>query len=325
MSYAALLPWGMRQQLALVSVVFLAVLGNAFALGAASSDTLRFHTLIPLLVLLGACVFSSGVLHSTRLRAAREELLRLRAEAETRALNQRLEERVAQRTAELQQTTRELERFTFSVAHDLRAPLRSMAGFSAAVVDDYGPSLSEVARDYLGRIQSAAQRLGRLLDDLLGLSQVNQAQMRHEAVDLSAMAVAIEKRLQGRDPDAHVQFVIHDGMVADGDQRFLEIAVGNLLDNAWKFSRHGDSPRIEMGVLADDAGRRYFVSDNGIGFDMRYASKLFSAFERLRAADNYEGTGIGLTTVRRIIEQHRGRVWAEGKPGEGATFYFTLG
>ncbi len=236
-----------------------------------------------------------------------------------------LESRVAERTAALQAANRELEAFSYSVSHDLRAPLRSIDGFSKVLLERYGALLDARGRDYLRRVRAAAQRMGQLIDDLLGLSRIGRREMRREVVDLSALAAEILAELREREPARSVETVIAPDVTAEGDPELLSIVVTNLLDNAWKFTREREIARIEFGVTVRDHQRAYFIRDNGAGFDMAYVDKLFSPFQRLHTEAEFPGTGIGLAIVQRIIHRHGGAVWAESAVGEGATFTFTLG
>jgi PAS domain S-box-containing protein len=237
---------------------------------------------------------------------------------------QRLNDVLRQRAADLGAANRELESFAYSVSHDLRAPLRSIDGFSLALLEDYAGKLDDRGKDYLRRVRAASQVMGELIDDMLELSRVGRTDLHRRRVDLSGMAQKIAQELQDREPKERVDLVIAPGLSADGDPALLRAAVGNLLSNAWKFTGRCDRPKIEVGALREDDQHVYFVKDNGVGFDMNYAGKLFEPFQRLHSKDEFSGTGVGLATVKRIINRHGGRIWAEGRVGEGATFYFTL-
>jgi light-regulated signal transduction histidine kinase (bacteriophytochrome) len=226
--------------------------------------------------------------------------------------------------AGLEAANKELEAFAYSVSHDLRAPLRSMDGFSQALLDDYSDKLDEQGRDYLKRVRAGAQRMGTLIEDLLKLSRIARHEMQREQVDLSALAGKIAAELKESEPSRDVVLSIQDGLVADGDERLLRVVLENLLGNAWKFTGKRAKAVIELGATEHEGQTAYFVRDNGAGFDMAYADKLFGAFQRLHSTSEFTGTGIGLATVQRIVHRHGGRVWAEGKVGEGATFFFTL-
>ncbi len=245
---------------------------------------------------------------------------RKRAEAERAELARQL----ARYTAELEAANRELEAFSYAVSHDLRAPLRSIDGFSQALLEDYGDTLDASGQDYLRRVRAATQRMGELIDDLLELARVTRAELRREPVDLSDLARGIVERLREAEPARQVELAIANGLASEGDPRLLRIALENLLGNAWKFTGGRPDARIEFGSSDRDGERVYFVRDNGVGFDMAYAQKLFGAFQRLHTSAEYPGTGVGLATVQRIIHRHGGRIWAEAQPEAGATFSFTL-
>ncbi|MBN1137696.1 MAG: GAF domain-containing protein, partial [Anaerolineae bacterium] len=236
----------------------------------------------------------------------------------------RLEERVAERTATLAAVNKELEAFAYSVSHDLRAPLRTLDGFSQALLEDYAGQLDATAQDYLRRVQAGSQRMGHLIDDLLKLSRLTQNRMQWARVDLGALAQEIAAELHRAQPERQVEFVIAGKVVAFGDAHLLRVVLENLLGNAWKFTGRQASARIEFGCTEGEDARVYFVRDNGAGFDMDYADRLFTAFHRLHSSTEFDGTGVGLATVQRIIHRHRGHVWAEGAVNQGATFYFTL-
>ncbi|MBI3995171.1 MAG: response regulator [Nitrospirae bacterium] len=243
------------------------------------------------------------------------------------AINDELKARqkeLAERTAQLESANKELESFSYSVSHDLRAPLRSIDGFSQALLDDSADRLDAQGRDHLQRVRTATRRMGELIDDLLALSRVTRSEMRRERMDLSALARTVSAGLRKAQPERQVEFVIAQGIVVDGDSGLLRAALENLLGNAWKFTAKHPRARIEFGVMQWENETAYFVRDDGAGFDMTYAGKLFGAFQRLHAVSEFEGTGIGLATVQRIINRHGGRLWAEGAVEKGATFYFTL-
>jgi PAS domain S-box-containing protein len=249
------------------------------------------------------------------------------AEAAIRTLNAELEARVRQRTADLERANKNLEAFTYSVSHDLRAPLRALSGFSESLLEEYSDRLDETGRGYAGRIQAASARMATLIDDLLHLSRVSRAEMNLGPVDLSAEVAAIAGELQSREPGRRLRFAIQHGVWVTADRNLIRTVVQNLVENAWKFTAKRDGATIEFATTtAGDAGAGVccYVRDNGAGFDPAYAGKLFQPFQRLHAAREFPGTGIGLASVRRIIERHGGRTWAEGVIDGGATFYFTL-
>jgi PAS domain S-box-containing protein len=249
---------------------------------------------------------------------------RKQAEQEIRALNEGLEQRVRQRTSELAASNKELEAFSYSVSHDLRAPLRSIDGFSALVMERCRTKLDPQSLDYLQRARDAAQQMGDLINDLLQLSRVTRCELRHEPVDLSALAAEIEQKLKTAHPDRQIDFTVKPGMVALGDQRLLRVVLENLLNNAWKFTALERHPQIEFAARLENGLTTYYVRDNGAGFDMAYVHKLFAPFQRLHSVTEFPGTGVGLASVQRIVQRHGGRAWAEASVGHGATFYFTL-
>jgi PAS domain S-box-containing protein len=249
---------------------------------------------------------------------------RRQAEADVRALNAELERRVATRTAELETANHELAAFSYSVSHDLRSPLRGIDGWSQALLEDYAPRLDERGREYLRTVRAEAQRMGQLIDDLLRLSRVTRAEMEREAVDLSELARGLAEELRRGEPARVVEMVIAPGTTAVGDPKLLRIALQNLLANAWKFTAKQAQARIEFGAAPREGQLVFFVRDDGAGFDMRFARKLFGPFQRLHKASEFPGTGVGLATVQRIIHRHGGRIWAEAAVDQGATFYFTL-
>jgi light-regulated signal transduction histidine kinase (bacteriophytochrome) len=234
------------------------------------------------------------------------------------------EERVIERTRELQYANEELETFSYSVSHDLRTPLRGIDGFCQALVEDNAEMLDERGKDYLKRIQAATVRMGQLVDDLLGFSKVNRVQLRKSNIDLSALVQGLSKEIQKREPERKAEFHIQSGLVVNADEQLIRIVLTNLLENAWKFTSKLERTRIEFGVLTSATETAYFVRDNGAGFDMAYLKKLFVPFQRLHTEEEYSGTGIGLATVQRIVSRHGGRVWAEGEVEKGASLYFSL-
>jgi len=245
-------------------------------------------------------------------------------EAELQRLNRDLERRVAERTAELQTAVRELEAFSYSVSHDLRAPLRAINGFSQLLEHDYAAGLDETARGYLARVRAGSVKMGDLIDDLHELSRVTRQAMRFKPVDLSRLAAEIAAELEEMEPGRRVAWSIAPDVTATGDAGLIRSALANLLGNAWKYSANREGACIAFGTEVVGGETVCFVRDNGAGFDMQFAGKLFGAFQRLHRPDEFPGTGIGLAIVARIVTRHGGRVWGEGKPGEGATFRFTL-
>ena len=237
----------------------------------------------------------------------------------------RLQAELRLRTDDLEIAYRDLETFSYSVSHDLRAPLRALGGLSRALLDDCGDSLSEAALGYTKLIQAASERMTRLIDDLLNLARVSRATIHPQVIDLGAEVADIAAELQRQGPDRHVRFTIQQPALATADPTLIRAALQNLLDNAWKFTSRCDDAAIEFGMTPDEtSGSRFFVRDNGAGFDTADAGKLFKPFERLHSPSQFPGTGIGLASVRQIVERHGGRTWAEGATGAGATFYFTL-
>ncbi len=259
-----------------------------------------------------------GTLVTAAIRDVTERKL---AEEKIKQLNADLEARAIQ----LEATNKELEAFSYSVSHDLRAPLRTIDGFSLAILEDYGDQLNDEGRNYLMRIRTAAQRMAQLIDDLLNLSRVTRAPLSPEPTNLSTVAQHIVQELQQAEPNRIVEFSITPNIVANSDPRLMKVVLENLLNNAWKFTSKQEFARIEFGAKDDPThGHIYFVRDNGAGFDMAYVNKLFGAFQRLHTSSEFPGIGIGLAIVQRIINRHGGRVWAEGEVNKGAVFCFTL-
>jgi light-regulated signal transduction histidine kinase (bacteriophytochrome) len=263
-----------------------------------------------------------------------------RQQAEQRVTT--LNEGLRQAILELKAVNRELESFSYSVSHDLRAPLRSIDGFSQAILEDCSAQLDETGQDYLYRIRTATQRMGHLIDDLLTLSRVTRSDMNQREVDLSRIANRLCNDLRRTQPERLVEFTIQSGLIAQGDEHLLQVVLENLLNNAWKFTAKHAQAKIEFGVISPDAELAepavlstsfsiplstapiYFVRDDGAGFDMAYVEKLFGPFQRLHGVHDFPGNGIGLATVQRVVHRHGGRVWAEGMVEQGAVFYFTL-
>ena len=231
-----------------------------------------------------------------------------------------------QRTAQLETANRELEAFSYSVSHDLRSPLKSIDGFSHLLERTIGDKAGEKGTHYLNRIRSGVRQMADLIDGLLSLAQLSRDKLQFSKVDLADIARSVEKECRERDPERQAHILIQDTMPVIGDQRLLSVILQNLLGNAWKFTSRRELARIEVGSQPGEAGETvYFVRDNGAGFDMAYAEKLFGTFQRLHSPADFAGTGIGLATVKRVVDRHGGRIWAEGKENEGAVFYFTLG
>ena len=247
------------------------------------------------------------------------------AEARVRLLNTELEQRLQDRTVQLQVLTKEAENFSYSIAHDLRAPLRCIGGFARALEEGHGSQLDAEGRHFIQKIRDSTEHMGALLDGLIEVARFSRTDLRRTAVDLTATVRQVAAELRKDDPERKVEWVVAEGITADGDLRLLQRVLENLLNNAYKFTAKRVPARIEFGIAPQGDGRvAYFVRDNGIGFDMAYADQLFGAFQRLHGAKEYPGTGIGLATVERIIRRHGGQVWAEGAENTSATFYFTL-
>jgi PAS domain S-box-containing protein len=274
----------------------------------------------------GAPRYFISVIEDISERKRTERALRDSEEA-VRRLNAELAQRVrdvTERTIQVEAANRELEAFSYSVSHDLRAPLRAIDGFSQALLEELWPQLEPINRAYLQRVRDATHRMGELIDGLLSLSRLTRSEMHISQVDLSALATEVAASLRRTQPEREVTLIVAPGLVARGDASLLRVLFDNLLGNAWKYTAHRQRPHVEVGATRVAAGTAYFVRDDGAGFDMAYADKLFRAFQRLHTVDEFPGSGIGLATVQRIVHRHGGAVWADAAVDEGATFYFTL-
>jgi light-regulated signal transduction histidine kinase (bacteriophytochrome) len=305
------------------------------------AEGLRFHAAFPLNVknqVIGVlCLFAHGEARPSQRHLDLVQQLcgpialaidnaRLYEQSQLHAAE--LEQRVAERTVQLAAINQELEAFSYSVAHDLRVPLRAIDGYSQLLLEDAADRLDVDDRHHLERIRAATQRMHQLIDDLLELSRLSRGDLERIPLDLSALAQAVAADLRRRSPGRQVEFVVAPGVMVRADAELMRAVLENLLGNAWKFTSKAPAARIEFGEMRElrdgQEERIYFVRDNGVGFDTAQADKLFHAFQRLHAQDDFPGTGIGLATVRRVIHRHGGRVWAQGVEGQGATFYFTL-
>lgn len=267
------------------------------------------------MVLAGEKIFTVALSDVTQRRQTEDEL---------EAYRSHLEDVVETRTAELREKNSELEAFSYSIAHDLRAPLRSITSFSQVLLDEVGDQLKEKDRENLARIVSSGQHMSSLIDGILDLARIGRAQISNAEVDLSSIVQKVEVRLSHESPERDVTWKIMPGVVARGDRQLFGVMLENLIENAWKYTAKKKQATIEFGVVDQRGKRVYFVKDDGVGFDMKHTENLFSVFHRLHANEDYEGTGVGLATVQRIIQRHGGSIWAEAVVDEGATFYFTL-
>jgi hypothetical protein len=274
---------------------------------------------------LGAVDFVFAPIVPAILRAKVSVFVELyRAQQELRRYRSQLETLVEERTTALTAINRELEAFSYSVSHDLRAPLEAFDGLSRSLLESYGGDLDPIARDYLERMRTASERMTSVFDGLQTLFRLTTGEIRREQLDITALAKEVADEIQATEPRPDIQVEIAPVITATGDRRLIRILLGNLINNAWKFTRDRPSPKVEIGSETVDGAQRIFVRDNGVGFDMIYSHRLFGAFQRLHSQSEYPGVGIGLATARRIVNRHGGRIWAEGAVGEGATVYFTL-
>jgi len=271
-------------------------------------------------------VLDAEEIRDKALTALRESEAHQRHLAEQLAeANRDLEQRVADRTADLQAANQQLESFSYSVSHDLRAPLRAIGGFSEVLAADFASALGSEGQKHLDRVQAGVRRMGELIDGMLALSRVVKVEVHRTSVDLSALADEIVREIREAEPGRSAQLVVHRDMAVVGDRALLRAALANLIGNAWKFTSKRAQTRIEIGRRGEDGGQQvFFVRDNGAGFDMQQAEKLFGVYQRLHAQEEFPGTGVGLATVQRIVTRHGGRIWGQGQPNEGATFFFTL-
>lgn len=278
------------------------------------------------LSILGSAIFLYILLRRYKSRDEASMSALLESQREVQQMNAELEKRVAERTRQLQAANRELESFAYAVSHDLRAPLRSLSGFSQILQETASGQLDEKSLHYLRRIHDASQRMSGLIEALLGLSRISTAELVLKPVNLTQVCADAAAALQAKFPGHPVQLEIAPNLLVEGDARLLRIAMDCLLSNAWKFTIHAQPPKVTVGVQTGvTGGPIYYVRDNGVGFDMAYANKLFVPFQRLHPDAEFQGSGIGLVTAQRIIARHNGRIWADAQLNEGATFYFTIG
>jgi len=286
--------------------------------------TARLQTLKGWLFVLGTAALAYVLLKRYERSRQAGTLALIESQNQVRRMNAELEQRVAARTLQLESANRELEAFAYAVSHDLRAPLRSMSGFSQVLHDSAPAGLDDKSRDYLRRIRDASLRMSMLIEDLLSLSRISRSELIPRPANLSQICVEAAATVRDRYPGRQVELTIQPGMAVNGDTRLLRIAMENLLDNAWKYTANTPEARVSIGTQPGEHGPIYFVRDNGVGFDMAYSARLFGPFQRLHAEAQFPGTGIGLVTVQRIVARHGGRIWAQAELDRGATFYFTL-
>jgi light-regulated signal transduction histidine kinase (bacteriophytochrome) len=285
---------------------------------------LRLQTAKGWLFVIGSAILVYVALHRYERRGADAMAALIKSRNEVRSANADLERRVAERTRQLEAANRELEAFAYAVSHDLRAPLRSMSGFSQILRENAPPGLDEKSLHYLQRIHDASMRMSGLIEDLLNLSRIGRSELTARPISLSQIANEAAAAIRERHPARDVQLEIAPNLEVNADPRLLRIALENMLSNAWKYTSRAPQAQVSVGAQDGENGPVYFVRDNGVGFDMKYADKLFVPFQRLHPETEFPGSGIGLVTVQRIIARHGGRVWADARPDAGATFYFTL-
>jgi light-regulated signal transduction histidine kinase (bacteriophytochrome) len=285
---------------------------------------LRLQTAKGWLFVIGSAILLYVVLRRYQRRGGDAMAALIKSRNEVRSANADLERRVTERTRQLEAANRELEAFAYAVSHDLRAPLRSMSGFSQILQETAPAGLDEKSRHYLQRIHDASMRMSGLIEDLLNLSRIGRSELTARPISLSQVAAEAAAAVRERHPKRDVRLDIAQGLEVNADPRLLRIALENLLSNAWKYTARASQASVSVGMQTGEHGPVYFVRDNGVGFDMKYADKLFVPFQRLHPETEFPGSGIGLVTVQRIIARHGGRIWADAKPDEGATFYFTL-
>lgn len=315
-----------------LTLLFLLLMGVEVFLSAEASsfDAWRLAVINRGVSMLMIAALAGVMIPLRRIRAAlsatreRYQVLQAESAEEVRRLNAELEERVRQRTAQVEAINKELEAFTYSVSHDLRAPLRGMSGFARVLEEDYGDKLDDDGRRYLEIIKSNAAHMGQLIDDLLSLSRLGRQPLKATTIALDELSKEAFRDASADDRHRDIELTVDTLPECRGDASLLRQVLINLLSNAVKFTRHASPARIHVGSTSQNGEVVYFVRDNGAGFDMRYANKLFGVFQRLHGPEDFAGTGVGLAIVKRIVERHGGRIWAEGEPGKGATFYFTL-
>ena len=323
-SSAALLPWGVAPQ-ALTSLVGMgAVLTNVYVVLGGFADESGYDPLIAVAAGMAGAVVVAWQLERQRVKQIANELRREHAEAELRRLNATLERRVDERTSALEAANRELESFSYAVSHDLRQPLRSVNGFTQTLREDFGDKIGERGLHYTNNVLAAVARMDKLITGLLELGRIGRRSLQPEHVNMTEVASGVLEELRREDGEREIEIEVDPELRAEGDPELLRIVAQNLIGNAWKYTRSTAAARIEIGKTEKDDRTVYFVRDDGVGFDMTEADALFTPFKRLRDAEGFPGSGVGLATVQRIINRHGGHIWAEAEPAAGATFYFTL-